>query len=244
MDYIGSAIFLLAFGTGLLHALDADHVMAVTAIASKKSGMKAIVSLCLKWSLGHGAIIFITGTVILLFGLSIPHELSHYAEKSVALLLIVIGVWILKDLYQSRAHINFHNHDGLARHAHWHIDQPRNNKINLLKQLRDIVLTKSKLKIHQHEHKHDHSAVMVGVLHGTAGLAPLLVIISVANQPRWLGTVYLLIFCLGVFLSMLIFGGVLGQLVGRLQKYGIFSVNLIRGMLGFASISLGVVWLT
>ena len=64
MDFTGGAIFLLAFGTGILHALDADHVMAVTAIASKKLGMKAIIQLCLKWSIGHGAVLFIAGGAI------------------------------------------------------------------------------------------------------------------------------------------------------------------------------------
>lgn len=242
MDFTGGAIFLLAFGAGLLHALDADHVMAVTAIASKKLGMKAIVALCLKWSLGHGAIVFLAGGAILLFGLSIPHELSHYAEQSVAVLLIGIGGWILKDLYQSRAHIHFHHHDGVTHHAHWHIDQAINNRLRPSMSFKTLAFKKNKKRMPQH--KHDHSAVMVGIVHGLAGLAPLLAIIPIANQPPWLGVIYLLIFCLGVFLSMLIFGGVLGKLVERLQGYGIGSINIIRGMVGFASISLGVVWLT
>lgn len=114
MDLTGEAIFRLAFGAGILHALDVDH-----AIAPKKLGVKAIDRLCLKWSIGHGVVLFIMGGVII-FGLSIPHELSQYAEKGAALLLIVIGSWILIDLYKSHSHIHFHQHEGLVNHAHWH----------------------------------------------------------------------------------------------------------------------------
>jgi len=219
MGLTAEVIFLLAFATGLLHALDADHVMAVTVIASKKMGMKAVIALCLKWSLGHGAILFIAGSLIFYFGMSIPHELSHYAEKMVALVLLLIGVWILKDLYQSRARVEFHKHHGLEQHAHWQVDHP-------------------KLK-----HKHEHKAVMIGMLHGLAGLAPLLVIIPVTTQPLWLSILYLFIFCVGVFLSMLVFGGALGKIFESVQRNGQKSVNILRGMLGVASISLGLVWM-
>jgi len=226
MDFTGWGIFFLAFAAGLLHALDADHVMAVTAMSAKKMGMRAIVILCLKWSLGHGAVVFIVGASILIFGVSMPDALSHYAEKAVAILLLVLGGWILRDLYRSRAHFHFHEHGGSIRHAHWHIDKLEINKEDM-----------------PSAHKHDHRAVMVGVLHGMAGLAPLLAIVPIANQPLWLAIMYLLIFCIGVFLSMLIFGGVLGKVIEGIQKYSVFSIHLIRGLVGVTSISLGLVWL-
>ena len=249
MDFTGWAIIFLAFGAGLLHALDADHIMAITAIASKKLGMKAIVRLCVNWSLGHGLVLFVFGSLILLLGLAIPVELSEYAEKFVAVLLIGIGGWVLKDLYKSRVHVHFHSHDGSMRHAHWHRHDSQtayntdvDKKISFNSLINSGVKFK-RLNTHQHDHKHDHSAVMVGVVHGLAGLAPLLAIIPISNQPIWLGVVYLLIFCIGVFLSMLIFGGVLEKLLRHIQNYGAASVKVIRGLVGMTSIALGVVWL-
>ena len=226
MDINSLTILAIAFAAGLIHALDADHVMAITAIASKKFSMQKIINLCLKWSLGHGLVLFGVGSVILIFGLSIPHEVSRYAEKAVAIFLILIGGWILKDLYKKRLHIHFHNHEGLASHAHWH--------------------TKKYSGSNDHNrsiHRHEHKSVMVGVLHGFAGLAPLLAIIPMAKQPVWLGLVYLLIFSLGVFLSMLIFGGLLGKFLERLQDFSVISMNLLRGLIGLASIGLGLAWL-
>ena len=253
MDFDSGLILLLAFTAGLIHALDADHIMAVSAIAAKKLGMKAIIRLCINWSLGHGLVLFIFGSLILLFGLTIPVEISHYAEKIVALLLIAIGGWILKDLYQAGTHIHFHSHNGITRHAHWHRHDRHNATValpekNPAKKISADFLNNRAIKFkqvekYQPEHSHDHSAVIVGVVHGLAGLAPLLAIIPVANQPLWLGVVYLFIFCSGVFLSMLVFGGVLEKLFRHIQNYGVVSINIVRGLLGLSSIALGITWL-
>lgn len=246
MDLNVGLILLLAFGAGLLHALDADHIMAVTAIASKKLGMKAVVRLCLNWSLGHGLVLFVLGSLILTLGLVNPVEISEYAEKFVAVLLIAIGAWLLIDLYKARAHVHFHSHNGIKQHAHWHKHEDsrvlKNNKDEKL----DLnVLAKNKIKFKKtKDHQHDHSAVIVGVVHGLAGLAPLLAIIPMANQPLWIGVIYLLIFCIGVFLSMLLFGGVLEKLLRVVQDYGVGSINAIRGIVGMSSILLGLTWLS
>jgi len=245
MDLNVGLILLLAFGAGLLHALDADHIMAVTAIASKKLGMKAIVRLCLNWSLGHGFVLFVLGSLILILGLAIPVEVSEYAEKFVAVLLITIGGLVLSDLHKTRTHVHFHSHKGLRKHAHWHrhknyhaFEKNKEKKINF------NFLTNNQIKLKKiNDHQHDHSAVIVGVVHGLAGLAPLLAIIPMAKQPLWLSVVYLLIFCIGVFLSMLLFGGVLEKLFRYIQKYGTGSVNVIRGLVGMTSIFLGLSWL-
>jgi len=236
MDFSSGLILLLAFAAGLLHALDADHVMAVTAIASKKSGMKAIIRLCLRWSLGHGLVLFVVGSSILFLGLSLPEEMSAYAEKFVALILIGMGSWVLKDLYQSRTHIHFHRHQGFTGHAHLHTNGEHHKE---KKRQPHTYLKSTKTK-----DSADHSPVLVGIVHGMAGLAPLLAVLPLANKPIWMGSVYLFIFCSGVFLSMLIFGGVLEKFVMYLQRYGSTSISFIRGFIGFTSISLGVIWLS
>jgi ABC-type nickel/cobalt efflux system permease component RcnA len=216
-------ILLLAFATGLMHALDADHIMAVSAISAKRGGAKAIVRLCLNWSMGHGVTLLFFGGLILLFGLSIPHSMSHYAELGVAGILMIIGSLIFRDLYKDKAHLHFHRHDDLNPHAHWHSHVENENKHS--------------------KHDHNHSAVLVGVVHGLAGLAPLLAVLPVSNQPLWLGIVYLFVFCLGVFIAMAVFGGLFSKVLCGLQRYGKVSMNLIRGMIAMASIFIGMAWL-
>ena len=52
----------LAFGLGLLHALDADHVMAVSGLAAKKPSFKSCVRFCFHWATGHGLALVIIAT--------------------------------------------------------------------------------------------------------------------------------------------------------------------------------------
>ena len=133
---------------------------------------------------------------------------------------------ILRDLYKFKAHIHFHTHDKLNSHAHWHQHTGTQHQSD---------------KSHE---QHNHSAVIVGAVHGLAGLAPLLVVLPLSQKPFWLGIVYLVLFCLGVFISMTLFGGFFSKAVISLEKYGVMSMNLIRGVIAFLSISLGVVWLS
>ena len=236
MDVNLTTIFLLSFSAGIVHALDADHVMAVTGIASKKYELKEIVRICIRWSLGHGMTLLALGTVFYGFGVVLPEALSEYAEKLIALLLIFIGLWIFYDLKKSGAHLHFHDHDGMQKHAHWHTHEHQHSATDVDNEIRH--------KAHSHSnHSHSHGAVLIGIVHGLAGLAPLLAVIPLANQPAWIAIFYLLLFCIGVLLAMIIFGGVLGKSINLIQRYGTVSINTVRGLVGFSSIALGITWL-
>lgn len=227
MDANLATIFLLAFSTGLLHALDADHVMAVTGIASRKFEFKEVIRLCTRWSIGHGLTLLILGAGVYALGLGIPPALSQYAETLVAIILIIIGLAIFYDLRKKNVHLHFHRHDGLQQHAHWHTHEKGADK-------------------NQHKesnHSHNHSAIFIGIIHGVAGIAPLLAVIPLASQPAWVAISYLAVFCIGVLLSMILFGGLLAKGVGVIQKYGSSSINVIRSIVAVASISLGIAWL-
>ena len=240
-EHSSLTVLVFAFATGLLHALDADHIMAVSAISAQRGGAKAIVRLCLNWAIGHGATLLFFGVIIILLGFSIPHRLSHYAEIGVAIILITLGFVILRDLYQSKAHLHFHRHDNLGPHAHWHshTENEKGKKYSLLQ--------KNHNHSHHHHsnkhHHHHHRAMLVGVVHGLAGLAPLLAVLPLANQPVWLGIFYIFVFSLGVFLAMIIFGGVFSQLLNGLQRYGVISMTLMRGIIATGSVFIGMFWL-
>jgi threonine/homoserine/homoserine lactone efflux protein len=76
---------------GLRHSLDADHVVAVSTIATRtKNPMKAGIT-GVFWGLGHTATIFFLGCIVLFFGISIPEQLDHYFEWIVAVVLIYLG---------------------------------------------------------------------------------------------------------------------------------------------------------
>ncbi len=219
MDIPG--LFTLAFGLGLLHALDADHIAAVSGMASHHSGLKNSVRFCLRWAVGHGAVLISIGGAVFLLGMGIPERLSAVAEYLVGAVLVFIGLMIFYDLYRRRIHIHFHSHSDLPRHAHWHVHRDHSRHDDSA-------------------HRHGHTATMVGALHGMAGSAPLLLLLPLGqmDSPSQ-GIIYLISFCVGVVAAMLLFGGLLGLIFARFAKVGGRLVHYLRGAVGVATIAYG-----
>lgn len=217
MDFSQLPILLsLAFGLGMLHSLDADHIMAVSNLVSTRPSTRNTVLFCLRWAIGHGLTLLLIGLLVFGFGLSLPSALGGYAEFVVAMVLIAIGIFVLFDVLRKQVHIHFHKHDGLPAHAHWHSHQK------------------------DRSHVHTHAAVFIGMLHGLAGSAPLLALIPIAmsKQPM-LGFIYLLIFSLGVLTSMLVFGGLLGFFTRKILAISQSLFRWVRAALGLGAITAG-----
>jgi ABC-type nickel/cobalt efflux system permease component RcnA len=122
---VDTAILALAFGLGMLHALDADHIAAVANLAGHGPSRPHALLTGGLWALGHGLSLLLLGAAVLLLGMAIPERFSALAEHLIALVLIGIGLWVLWDLYRRQVHLHFHSHDGLLQHGHLHA-HPRN----------------------------------------------------------------------------------------------------------------------
>jgi len=192
-------LILLGFSLGLMHALDADHVMAVTALSNQKPSFFKTLWFSANWAIGHGGVLLISGVVLFGLGISIPTPLQYFAELSVGLLLIGVGLYTFWQFKQQKLRMTVHHH-GDIEHSHWHDTQHLEN---------------AELKPTQET----HLPIMVGSLHGLAGSAPALALIPVASQGEMSTViVYLLVFSLGVMLSMMLFGLGLGSIQGFLKK--------------------------
>jgi len=98
-------LIVAGFGLGLLHALDVDHVMAVSSLSIQKPGIKRTLLFSAHWACGHGFVLLLGGALLLGFGLLIPESLQYFAECAVGGILIVLGViyfWKYKDLPSTR----------------------------------------------------------------------------------------------------------------------------------------------
>lgn len=209
-------ILSAAFGLGLVHALDADHIAMVTSLSSSHSGFKKSVLYCSRWAMGHAVTLLVLGILVLMIGIQIPPQFSKLAELVIAVFLIVYGLLLLRNLRQQHIHLHFHTHDDLAEHAHWH--------------------SHAKDKSHRHQHR----ALLIGSLHGMAGSAPLLAFIPIAvNQQPLTGMIYLLIFSLGVIIAMLLFGGLLSVMTRYLAKTGKRLLVGVRLAISLATIAIG-----
>ncbi len=213
-------ILVLAFSLGLVHALDADHIMAVTTLSGRNPGIKQSIGFCSRWALGHGGALMLISLLVIVLEWHIPNSLSHLAEQMVGLVLILLGLWVLRETLQRRIRLYFHRHGHNVLHAHW--------------------LQSTENEIQNGRHKHKHSATLVGVLHGTAGSAPLLALLPVSKLVSpWAGMAYVLVFGLGVFIAMLVFGGALGRLFFLTASYGKELINILRSFIASTSIIYG-----
>lgn len=91
---------LLALGTalvlGFLHALEVDHMVAVTAFVSRRPTVPAALAFSLRWGLGHSLAVFAAGAILLATGLRWSPGLSGVLEAAVGVALVAVGIWSLR----------------------------------------------------------------------------------------------------------------------------------------------------
>lgn len=209
----GTAIVL-----GSVHALEPDHVSAVTAFATSTTRRDRALGFGLEWAIGHGAAVVLIGTALILLQREFPSNLSHALERLVGAALIGLGGWTM---WQARAlHAHPHTHQDGTQHVHVH----------------------SHARSERHEHR--HGAVSIGLLHGAAGAAPVIALIPVVGMESAFASVaYLLLFAVGTVIGMSLYALVAGFALGRAATR---SARLARGLArlaGLGSIIIGGIWL-
>lgn len=90
---------LLGLVLGMRHALDVDHVVAVTTIVSRERSMAKAARIGAWWGVGHTTTIFLVGGAIVVFRLAVPPRVALAFEFVVALMLIALG---LLNLWRAR----------------------------------------------------------------------------------------------------------------------------------------------
>ncbi|MBR9988903.1 MAG: hypothetical protein KFH98_04060, partial [Gemmatimonadetes bacterium] len=150
---------LLTYSTalvlGTLHALEADHMAAVTSFAVRRPGIRESVRFGVRWSIGHGGAIILIGAGLLLLGIHLPAAAGHWLEKLVGVVMVGLGVWTFRGARELHAHSHTHD-DGLVHgHVHSHA-------------------------VHD-DHDHGHAVTAVGMLHGLAGSGSAIALIPLVG---------------------------------------------------------------
>ncbi len=87
-----TTIVLLGFFLGMRHALDADHVVAVSTIVSRERSIVRAAAIGATWGVGHSLTILIVGGAIVVFRIALPPAASATMEFLVAVMLVVLGI--------------------------------------------------------------------------------------------------------------------------------------------------------
>jgi hypothetical protein len=205
---------------GMRHALEPDHLAAVsTLITRERSSVRAaLLGAC--WGLGHTISLLLVGLVLVILRAEMPARVSDLFEFLVALMLIALG---LRALHQAArqgplgpAHVHQH-----GRRVHLHPGVPAH--------------------VHIGHWTLARRPLLVGAVHGLAGSGALtaLVLPMLATTPARLA--YMALFGLGSTLGMAALSGLLGWPLARLGAHHA-AARAVSLAVGCVSIGLGLIW--
>lgn len=227
------SILLVGLLLGMKHATEADHLAAVATLATQQSSLARTLRQGVAWGIGHSLSLMAFGGVVFVLGQAISPGLEQALETAVGLMLIVLGLDVLRRLVVERIHVHVHRDHRYAaspacEHVHTHSHRGERGR---------------------HEassHRHPHAggrwpvrALLVGMMHGLAGSAAL-VMLSLKGLSSWsLGLGYIVVFGLGSIIGMALLSIVIalplrfsaGHLVGLHRS--------MTGLVGLASCALG-----
>src|SRR3989344_2473341 len=109
----------LGFLLGIKHAFDADHVAAVSAMATDNNSIKKSSLLGMFWGFGHTISLLIAGLAVLLLKITIPEKLALSFEFIVGVMLVALGINVFATINKNRIHFHSHSH-GKEEHVHFH----------------------------------------------------------------------------------------------------------------------------
>jgi ABC-type nickel/cobalt efflux system permease component RcnA len=222
--------FIIALVLGLRHALDPDHLAAVsTLLLDRREGrVREAAVLGLAWGMGHATTLALFGLPVVLFSRSLPEPVRRGAEVMIG---GVIGLLALRLLYRWRRgqfHVHPHDH-GSIRHVHGHVH--------------GVAHRTGESPEHRHEHaerlgRTPAASFGIGLMHGIAGSAAAGVLLMGTVSGRGEGVVALLIFAAGTALSMSLLSVAVAHTIAR----GVVRRRLPRliPLLGAAGLAFGV----
>ncbi|MFD2673686.1 HoxN/HupN/NixA family nickel/cobalt transporter [Marinicrinis sediminis] len=86
------SLLLLGFGLGIKHAIEPDHVIAVSTIASRSKKLSQSSMAGVFWGIGHSVTMLIVGMVLIISKFQLPETWVSTMEIAVGLMIIYFGL--------------------------------------------------------------------------------------------------------------------------------------------------------
>lgn len=203
---------------GMRHALEPDHLAAVSTLVSReRSSVKAaLLGMC--WGLGHTAGLIVVGTALVLLRAELPARLADIFELLVAVMLIVLGSRAVMEAVRQGQPAHLHNH---AFAVHRHSGLPAHVHIGAWTLARRPLL--------------------VGAIHGLAGSGALTALVLTTLPSTAARLTYMALFGLGSTIGMAALSGLLGWPLARLGAHHVLARGVSFGV-GAMSVVLGLLW--
>lgn len=216
-------ILLLGFALGLQHATEADHLAAVSTIVSERKNLLSASVIGGFWGLGHTISLFVVGALVISLKLQISESLETKLEAIVGVMLVILGVNALRKVFFGRGKIHLHEHTHGERthlHIHRHKDEATEES--------------------HHFSRFSPRSVLIGMIHGLAGSAALMLLVVPTIESPFIALAYILIFGIGSIGGMMAMSFLIG-LPFHFTATNFVNLNkIIRFAAGIFSFGLGI----
>jgi len=215
-----SAVAVLFVGLlfGLYHAIEADHLAAVSAIVSEHKNPFLASIIGGFWGLGHTISLFFVGALVVFVKVQISERTEGILEGIVGIMLVLLGLNAIRKIFTAdEIHSHSHEHNGLE-HSHLHTHRNSKNAAS--------------------HHRFAPRSVAVGMVHGLAGSAGLMLLVLPTINSPWLALIYILIFGIGSIAGMVVMSLLMGlPLYATAERFSVLN-KAIR----FAAGGFSLVW--
>jgi High-affinity nickel-transport protein len=209
-----AAILALGFFLGMRHATDPDHVVAITTIVTKQQGIAKAGLIGALWGLGHTFTIFVVGTIIILFQVTIPPRMGLSMEFAVAAMLILLGVlnltgtlrWLQERFTPSAQMPSAASILGDRTAGTQFCDSAVRAKPESVEpklRLDRILQTVGLYNVVR--------PLVIGIVHGLAGSAAVALLVMTTIRDPWWAITYLFLFGIGTIAGMMIITAVIAM---------------------------------
>jgi sulfite exporter TauE/SafE len=211
-------ILLIGFVLGLQHAIEADHLAAVSTIVSEKKTLFSATLVGGLWGLGHTISLFAVGAVVIFLKLQIPESTEAGLESIVGVMMVILGLNALRKLFAAdTVHVHKHEH-GDREHVHIHAHND------------------GKAESH---HRFSIRSIVIGMIHGLAGSAALMLFIVPTIGSPWLALAYTIVFGIGSIGGMVAMSFLIGlPMHFTLNRFAVLN-RTVRLIAGVFSLGLG-----
>lgn len=235
------SFLILGFLIGISHALEADHLAAVGALAiSGKSTPKRLAFLGASWGMGHTTTLFLLSATVIGFGIVLNEYIAAGLELMVGLMLVLLGAQVFWKLRKSKIHFHIHQHNGGKKHIHAHSHAGSKEKHT------STNYSSANHSRDQHEHKHTHEkgfsprAFFIGLAHGAAGSAGIVALTAAATQDIWTALLYVLVFGLGSIIGMMVLSYAISWPIRLSEGGAVGAFQFIQGSVACVAVYIGI----
>ncbi|CAN5924751.1 hypothetical protein BH11MYX4_BH11MYX4_38380 [soil metagenome] len=211
---------LLGFANGLRHALEPDHLAAVSTFVAGERSAKASVRYAAAWGAGHAAMLVLAGGALFLLRTELSMRVSDALELAVAVLLVGLGVRGLRQAARAgRRGDTFPHAHGELQHTH----------------------AGAQDHVHVSSWTLARLPFVVGLVHGLAGSGALAALVAVHVGSAAFALSFIAIYATGAAAGMAAIAGVLGWPLAKMARSPRVMPALV-GVSACASLIVGVVW--